>query len=113
MSENFRLGRKRKMPATRSVIPIPPSYRDDLLSTKGTKDYVKYLCDNGAKTLMTTAGTSQFNLLSKTEIEEFNRTVVENASVGMPLILGVPAHLNRRRGSAAIPVDGNQPSVSC
>jgi len=71
-----------------SVVAIPPSFNEDQsLETKSTVKYLQYLHDNGAKRVMTTAGTSQFNLLSLDEIHELNASVT--AFPG-DKILGVP-----------------------
>jgi len=78
------------MTLNRPVVAIPPSYnQDQSLELHSTVNYLKYLEDNGATCVMTTAGTSQFNLLQSYEIHEFNRCVAENFS-GQK-ILGIPA----------------------
>ena len=47
----------------RSIIAIPPSYdKEERLEIKSTVGYLKYLKTYGAQCVMTTAGTSQFNL---------------------------------------------------
>ena len=74
----------------RPVVAIPPSYnQDQSLELDSTSNYLKYLEDNGAASVMTTAGTSQFNFLSISEIHTFNKCIVENFS-GQK-ILGIPA----------------------
>jgi dihydrodipicolinate synthase/N-acetylneuraminate lyase len=70
------------------VVAIPPSYFVESLETESTSEYVKYLHDNSATTVMTTAGTSQFNLLSTKEIHQLNQSIVDNFD-GVS-ILGVP-----------------------
>jgi dihydrodipicolinate synthase/N-acetylneuraminate lyase len=56
-----------------NVIPIPPSYdKNQKLSLNETEKYLDYLYDNEVSTIMTTAGTSQFNLLNLKEISDFN-----------------------------------------
>lgn len=71
------------------VFPIFPSFtRQGTLDLKGTSSYVKYLATQGAKTLMTTAGTSQFNLLELSEIVELNNCVAD--SFPGKVILGAP-----------------------
>ena len=48
------------------VLPIPPSYhKDGTLDRTQTSKYVQWLEKSGVKCIMTTAGTSQFNLLKK------------------------------------------------
>lgn len=81
------------MPDRRSVIPIPALYdKNENLSRILLLRYVRYLQDNNASTLMTTAGTSQFNLLSLDHINDFNQCICifKNQK-----ILGLPA-LNLR-----------------
>jgi len=70
------------------VVAIPPSYFVESLETESTSEYVKYLHDNSATTVMTTAGTSQFNLLSTEEIHQLNQSIVD--SFDGVSILGVP-----------------------
>jgi len=70
------------------VVAIPPSYFVESLETESTSEYVKYLHAHGATTVMTTAGTSQFNLLSTQEIHQLNQSIVDNFD-GVS-ILGVP-----------------------
>ena len=48
---------------TRTVIGIPASFDvDGNLETNSTENYLKYLEDKGVNTVMTTEGTSTFNL---------------------------------------------------
>jgi dihydrodipicolinate synthase/N-acetylneuraminate lyase len=54
--------------------------------------YLNNLYDLGARTVMTTAGTSRFNLLAEEEIHNFNKTV--NKFKG-ERIIGVPPLANR------------------
>ena len=55
------------------VIAIPPSYTmDGNLDIVQTLYYCEHLIDDGATRLMTTAGTTQFNLLSINEIHDLN-----------------------------------------
>ena len=78
------------MTPKRPVVAIPPSYnQDQSLELDSTINYLKYLEDNGATCVMTTAGTSQFNFLDVSEIHELNRCVAENFD-GQK-ILGIPA----------------------
>ena len=74
----------------RTVVAIPASYdTDENLELKSTKKYLFYLQDNLADTVMTTAGTSHFNMLSNKEIHALNRCVVENFKGKK--IIGIPA----------------------
>ena len=71
-----------------NVVPIPPSYNEDQsLSLKDTEFYIKWLDDQNCTAVMTTAGTSQFNLLSTEEIKEFNSCVSDFSAkkiIGLP-----------------------------
>lgn len=74
----------------RTVVAIPPSYdKEQELELESTAVYLKYLYDNKIETVMTTAGTSHFNLLDIEEIHRLNKAVVE----GFPgnKIIGIPA----------------------
>ena len=74
---------------TTNVVPIPPSYSDQgEFSSDDTMRYLKYLETNGVSTFMTTAGTSQYNLLSLSEIQELNSCVL---SCSGKKIIGLPA----------------------
>lgn len=70
------------------VYPIPPSFNiNEDLEVESTKKYLKYLKEKGVKTVMTTAGTSQFNLLDNEEIRTLNNIVSEfngNKILGLP-----------------------------
>lgn len=73
---------------TRTVIAIPSSFdKKQNLETISTNKYVEYLEKHGAGTLMTTAGTSNFNLLSTQEIHNFNESV---SNFGGTKIIGIP-----------------------
>jgi 4-hydroxy-tetrahydrodipicolinate synthase len=61
------------------VVPIPALFdENENLDLKSTENYVKFLVDSGIKNIMTTVGTSRFNLLSKEEIKQFNEVVVKS-----------------------------------
>ena len=63
----------------RPVYPVVPSYfKNEDLDLETTIKYIKYLEDNGANIIMTTAGTSQFNLLSIEEVREINNITANN-----------------------------------
>lgn len=72
------------------VYPIPPSFKEDgSLDLEQVKNYLSYLSESDVKTAMTTAGTSQFNLMSLDEIRQFNKCCVENFPG--KVIVGLPA----------------------
>lgn len=55
------------------VIPIPvPFDKRQNIDDKAVERYLRYLEGHGARTIMTTAGTSQFNLLEDDEILRLN-----------------------------------------
>lgn len=70
------------------VYPISPSFKNEKLEFSSTKKYMDFLNTEGAKIIMSTAGTSQYNLMSVEETREFNL----NLSV-FPgkKILGIPS----------------------
>lgn len=72
------------------VYPLVPSYRNNEdLDIETTEKYIRFLENSGAKVLMTTAGTTQFNLLTTDEIRTLNRLTAETFS-GCK-ILGLPS----------------------
>ena len=74
----------------RTVVGIPASYdSSENLEIDSTIKYLNYLDNQKVHTVMTTAGTSHFNLLDIEEIHTLNKTVVENFSKHK--IIGVPA----------------------
>lgn len=75
------------------VFPIPPAFKEDesldhFLITK----YIKFLEENDATCLMTTAGTSGYDILSIVEILEFNKNIILKTSENTKIIVGVPAY---------------------
>lgn len=55
------------------VYPIPPSFdENENLELNSTKMYLDFIKNRGANIVMTTAGTSQFNLMDLSEIRKFN-----------------------------------------
>lgn len=72
------------------VYPIPPSFdKNENMDLLSTINYLNFLRDNGAKIVMTTTGTSQYNLMSIEEIRELNHTIIDNFEGEK--ILGLPA----------------------
>ena len=74
---------------SKPVYAIPPSFKNDELDCGSTIKYLKYLENKGATRVLTTAGTSQFNLLSLSEIYFLNTCLINNFSGEK--ILGLPA----------------------
>lgn len=72
----------------RTVIGIPSSFdKNENLECKSTEKYIKYLESKKAGCVMTTAGTSNFNLLSSDEIHYLNEAVI---SFDGQKIIGIP-----------------------
>jgi dihydrodipicolinate synthase/N-acetylneuraminate lyase len=74
---------------SKPVYAIPPSFKNDKLDCNSTIKYLEYLENKGATRVLTTAGTSQFNLLSLNEIFQLNKCLVDNFT--QEKILGLPA----------------------
>ena len=71
------------------VFPIPPAYnKNGELDVDAIKKYINYLYVNGVKVIMTTAGTSQFNLLTVEDILKLNEICGKFDGLS---ILGIPA----------------------
>jgi len=73
------------------VYPIAPSFlENEDFDIKTTEKYINYLQGNGANVIMTTAGTSQYNLLTRKEINLLNDIAVSNFNkqkiIGMPAV---------------------------
>ncbi len=63
---------------TGPVYPVPPAFKQDYsLDLDAVAGYVGFLNSHNVRTIMTTAGTSRFNLLSNDEIAGLNRAVVD------------------------------------
>jgi 4-hydroxy-tetrahydrodipicolinate synthase len=64
-----------------TVIPLPtPFTKDGDVDYKTMHSYVEFLVANGIKNVMTTVGTSRFNLLMDEEVFKLNETVVKAAN---------------------------------
>jgi len=69
------------------VYPIPPSFSKGFLDKGSIEKYISYINERGGKHIMSTAGTSQFNLLSVEEIRDLNLTLSKfsgNVILGLP-----------------------------
>jgi len=97
------------------VFPIPPSYyKNGKLNLKESENYIDFLKKEGVKIFMTTAGTSQFNLLSNKEIRIFNKSCMSKINksnntivVGLPQlsyinIINEIRYINKFSGNIAI-----------
>ncbi len=74
---------------SKPVYAIPPSFKNDEIDLKSTSKYLSFLENTGATRVLTTAGTSQFNLLSLSETYFLNTCLINNFSGEK--ILGLPA----------------------
>lgn len=75
------------------VFPIPPAFtREDKLDIEVISAYLSHLEKNGAKYIMTTCGTSQFNLLDKFEIRKLNWLCCNS---DCDIIIGLPPLSNK------------------
>ncbi|MDP4966025.1 MAG: dihydrodipicolinate synthase family protein [Salibacteraceae bacterium] len=74
------------------VIPLPlPFNEDETVAYDALHSYVDFLVNNGIKNVMTTVGTSRFNLLTFDEIKKVNETVVKAANGRAKTIVANPA----------------------
>ncbi|MAY83261.1 MAG: hypothetical protein CMP59_03930 [Flavobacteriales bacterium] len=74
-----------------TVIPLPtPFNEDESIDHESLAKYVKFLADSGIPNVMTTVGTSRYNLLSSDEIKAVNETVVKAADGKMKTIVANP-----------------------
>lgn len=94
------------------VIPLPtPFTADHSVDYDAMFSYVQFLVNNGIKNVMTTVGTSRFNLLTKDEVKKLNETVVKAAKgkaitiVANPTVGGTPEAVEFAKHSEAIGAD--------
>lgn len=72
-----------------SVVPIPPSFDSEgFLEIQSTAKYLSFLQAKNVSTVMSTAGTSLFNMLDDKEIRMFNETLY--AKFSGKKIIGIP-----------------------
>lgn len=65
---------------TGPVIPLPtPFTADGAVDYAAMDSYVRFLVTNGIRNVMTTVGTSRYNLLTEDEVKRINETVVKAA----------------------------------
>jgi 4-hydroxy-tetrahydrodipicolinate synthase len=63
------------------VIPLPTPFKKDFsVDLETLASYVDFLIRGGIRNVMTTVGTSRFNLLTEDEVKQVNETVVKAAS---------------------------------
>lgn len=63
------------------VIPLPtPFTKEFAVDYAALENYVRFLVDSGIKNVMTTVGTSRFNLLTDEEVKLVNESVVKAAA---------------------------------
>jgi len=74
-----------------TVIPLPtPFLADESVDHDSLSKYVKFLVDQGIPNVMTTVGTSRYNLLNAEEIKAVNKTVVKAANGQAKTIVANP-----------------------
>lgn len=75
------------------VVPLPTPFKEnEEVDYESLKNYVKFLVDSGIKNIMTTVGTSRFNLLSNEEIKEVNKIVATECKGKAISIVANPSH---------------------
>lgn len=73
------------------IIPLPTPFTEDFeVDYEGLGRYVDHLASNGAGGMMTTVGTSRFNLLDKAEMLRINDTVLQAAAGRCLTIVSTP-----------------------
>ena len=78
---------------TGPVVPLPVPFKaDQEVDYEALSSYVSFLRNKGIKTVMTTVGTSRFNLLNMGEIKKVNETVVDAAGGEIVTIVANPGH---------------------
>ena len=93
------------------VFPVLPSYsRQGRLDLAAVASYVTFLGSQGAETLMTTAGTSQFNLLGADEIIDLNVCAAE--TFRGRVICGLPSLSERQLAPLVVKMAERLPSAS-
>lgn len=81
-----------------TVIPLPtPFTKDGDVDYKTMHSYVEFLVSNGIRNVMTTVGTSRFNLLTDEEVMKLNETVVKAAAGKAVTIVANPTVGSTRR----------------
>jgi dihydrodipicolinate synthase/N-acetylneuraminate lyase len=97
---------------TGPVIPLPVPFKEDQsVDLNSLSNYVKFLADNGIPNVMTTVGTSRYNLLTWDEMKAVNETVVNaaagkiNTIVANPTTGGVHAAIDFGKHAQSIGAD--------
>lgn len=73
------------------VIPIPtPFNQDESIDYDGLGKYIQFLSEHNIPAVMTTVGTSRYNLLSWDEIKQVNETVVKASGPNTQTIVANP-----------------------
>lgn len=74
-----------------SVIPLPtPFNADESVDLNGMAQYVEFLSDGGIPAVMSTVGTSRYNLLSWDEMRDINKVVASSVKAGTQSIVTGP-----------------------
>jgi len=73
------------------VIPVPTFFNnDDSVDYSGLTEYARFLSESGISTIMTTVGTSRYNLLSWDEIKLNNEALVKGCGPNTKSIVANP-----------------------
>lgn len=74
-----------------SVLPLPVAFHENYeVDFEGMSNYVSFLAESGISNVMTTVGTSRYNLLSWDEMKRVNESVVQGAAGRMVTIVANP-----------------------
>ena len=73
------------------VIPVPSLFnKDESVNYNGLTKYVEFLSESGIQTVMTTVGTSRYNLLNWEEIKLNNEALVNGCKKNTKSIVANP-----------------------
>ena len=75
------------------VIPLPTAFKENGdIDVESMERYVSFLADSGIKNVMTTVGTSRYNLLSPDECKSINEAVVRGSDNRLKVIVANPPY---------------------
>lgn len=78
---------------TGPVIPLPTPFKENEdVDYEALSSYVSFLVESGIQNIMTTVGTSRFNLVNGEEIRKINETVVKAANGKAKTIVANPPY---------------------
>jgi len=95
-----------------AVLPIPiPFLENEEIDYQGLDRYIRFLSDKGIQNVMTTVGTSRFNLLTDEEVRQVNKVVADAmpedgvSIVANPLVGSTKAAITFAKHSQSIGAD--------